>query len=137
MSVLIEAGKFYRTRDGRKVGPMEKRGSFGNFDYGISFPDERRWNSLGRRYPDAHEPDSDLISEWSEGPVVTETVKRIVPGVYGRVSVGTDSIGYVSICLTAPLGGEHREDHARSFDAPELRAAAAVLTQLADALEGK
>lgn len=63
------------------------------------------------------------------GPVVTETVTRIVPGVYGRVNVveGYDYAGiHVEVsqffCIKGP-------------DQAELRAAAAVLTQLADALE--
>jgi hypothetical protein len=55
-----------------------------------------------------------------QGPVITETVKRIVPGVYGAVGVQDGCLVNVAYMRTAP----------------ELRAAIATLTEIADALEG-
>ena len=122
----VEVGKFYKTRDGRKVGPMR-------FGYGVRGYD---WDAGGvygtcQFYSDTGKADDghefDLIAEWTDtptdvsrapdlrdldytpinlekpiyeavpdmrplehfhpGPVITETVKRIVPGVYGKVEV--------------------------------------------------
>jgi hypothetical protein len=55
------------------------------------------------------------------GPVITETVKRIVPGVYGNVEISHHNEVSVSWMDIKP----HR-----------IRAAIATLTALADALEG-
>jgi hypothetical protein len=55
-----------------------------------------------------------------QGPVITETVKRIVPGVYGAVGVQDGCLVNVAYMRTAD----------------ELRAAIATLTEIADALEG-
>lgn len=74
----IVEGRFYKTRDGRKVGPMRRgendadaywvapAGQLG-LDYGSA------WYRPGNFYATS-ECQNDLISEWEEGPVVTETV---------------------------------------------------------------
>jgi hypothetical protein len=59
------------------------------------------------------------------GPVITETVKRIVPGVYGAVTTSERNDSGVRISFPAAR-----------LDATELRAAIATLTEIADALEG-
>jgi hypothetical protein len=64
--------------------------------------------------------ENDLIAEWQEGPVRTVTRKEIVPGWYGIVRV--TNMGDVSI----PAPGQ---------DPAQLRAAAATLIEIADALE--
>jgi hypothetical protein len=111
----IEEGKFYRTRDGRKVGPMQWSGQ-----------DEWPWFDVpgsGICWMDDGSPakftnSPQLVSEWQDGPVRTVTRKEIVPGSYGCVVVCND--GSVSAaCDTAA----------------ELRAAAATLIEIADALE--
>lgn len=61
-TVKIEAGKFYRTREGEKVGPMRK------YD-GDSWSDERLsrlWKDDGSRY--YGDLDGVIISEWAEAP---------------------------------------------------------------------
>jgi hypothetical protein len=124
--VKIEAGKFYKTRDGSKVGPAIYRPVHGCFQAG------RDWLVSGCRYYEDGTPFGrkdaewalDLISEWTDeptGPVITETVKRIVPGTYGIVTV---------------YSNHSTEIIARSgYTAAELRAAAATLTEIAEALE--
>lgn len=64
----------------------------------------------------------DLIAEWqSDGPVRTVTRKEIVPGEYGKVTVFDD--GFVSVySVSNPV---------------DIRAAAATLVEIADALEYK
>lgn len=62
-ALKIEAGKYYRTREGRKVGPMESEG----FYWGASevkdsyYNDGRQWRS--------YESPLDLIAEWVDEPV--------------------------------------------------------------------
>lgn len=61
----IEAGKFYRTRDGRKAGPLRDQGT------GDGYPFDERdsmdfWSPTGKSQFD----DNDLIAEWIDEPVV-------------------------------------------------------------------
>lgn len=72
------------------------------------------------------DPELELIST-PQGPVRTKTVtvSEIVPGTYGQIRVTTTENGdYVYLGLDRAL-----------FNATELRSAALVLTQLAEALE--
>lgn len=68
----------------------------------------------------------EIVPNPSQGPVVTETVKRIVEGRYGIVQI---DIHHDQIVVSIAPSDGHQPS------APELRAAAVVLTQLADALE--
>ncbi|MFI3902562.1 hypothetical protein [Ochrobactrum sp. S1502_03] len=68
-ALKIEAGKYYRTRDGRKVGPVTDRG-------GYYCANEMHYNSdgecglEGRHHPDQDWCDRhDLIAEWVDEPV--------------------------------------------------------------------
>jgi len=118
----IEVGKYYRTRDGQKVGPM-----VANTFIDYPFKDGSGLMSFttdGHRFC-ADEHHTDLIAEWTEAPtshVRTVTRKEIVPGVYGNVIVWNDGSGDVSVM--------------NMRTATELRAAIATLTEIADALEG-
>lgn len=60
----ISAGKFYRTRDGRKVGPMESD------DWGDGYPwtDGERWYSGNGAWIESEESEHDLIAEWHDTP---------------------------------------------------------------------
>lgn len=126
----IEEGKYYRTRDGRKVGPAKKHHG-GRFEF-------------DGEHPYCHHPDGkylgqdsslDLISEWTEGPVRTETVttRRIVPGVYGRLEVGDRDCSELSIRLAWRTGQDEGE-LMHPMTATELDDLAMVASQLAEAL---
>jgi len=120
----VEVGKYYRTRDGRKVGPMRLHGDATSGLNGETFPfaaDGMMFTDLGREAYDSREDSkNDLIAEWQEGPVRTVTRKEIVPGVYGRVRIDCD--GFCEVGTTR--------------NTAELRAAAATLIEIADALDG-
>ncbi|MEB2845889.1 hypothetical protein [Endobacterium cereale] len=64
-ALTIEAGKFYNTRDGRKVGPVTHNGHgvFGAPGFGSN-----RWYATGRSYSDAKTLPTDLIAEWVDEP---------------------------------------------------------------------
>lgn len=124
----IEAGKFYRTRDGQKVGPMIYFGIKGRFI--VTVGDGAAWEGDGRGLVDGkYDWSRDLIAEWIDepaSPVRTRTVSEIVPGDYGIVHVGGNDGKEVSVDLNG---------RPTCYSAAELRAAAAVFVQLADALE--
>lgn len=123
----IVEGRFYKTRDGQKVGPL-RRGENDNDAYWVS-PRGQLGGGYGCAwYEDGvfwrvNESPNDLVAEWVDSPVRTVTRKEIVPGVYGIVEVGDADRNEVAVSLDA---GWHKAD--------ELRAAATVLNELADAL---
>lgn len=135
----IEAGKYYKTRDGRKVGPMREldreqtdypwKDQYGDLHGDI--PDQR-YSDSGRQIgmPISH----DLISEWQDeapSPIRTVTRREIVPGSYGKVDVrlkyGSDNV--VSVRLGTSVHGSEL------MNAEELREAAHILNQIAEFLE--
>lgn len=135
MSLKIEAGKYYRTRDGRKVGPFVNRKWTDGFPWDESTEDAFFWSDDGKCQVEENGR-NDLVSEWTgtpTGPVREVTRKEIVPGVYGRVKVtniGHDGPIKPNWVRWSIYGGD-------DWDAAELRAAASVLIDLASALESQ
>jgi len=127
---MLEQGKFYRTRDGRKVGPACWNPRLGWPEGGyFSFPNNISVYPDGFVYSSGTAPDpSDIIAEWVDGPVIVETVTttRIVPGTYDRVRV--DAVMPDKTLRLAMSGSDEW------YTADELDAAAVVLTELAKAL---
>jgi hypothetical protein len=131
----IEEGKFYRSNDGRKVGPISPA-MYPNGDFRWTAPQggPYLWQASGV-YGDNRDENLDLVAEWLDGPVRLVTSKVIVPGIYGRVYVGTsydDNLRNIGITREGE-GGAHFASAMRS---DELRAAATVLTEIADAMDG-
>ena len=129
----LEVGKFYKTRDGRKVGPMKNNWSTsGHFCWCVDVGccSSVLWDEVGCS---GSHCDNDLIAPWPAeptGPVrtVTRTTREIVPGTYGDVRVGkaVDDIIMVAFGHCEPMS---------PYSAAELRALAATAVELADALE--
>lgn len=63
VTLTIEAGKYYRTRDGRKVGPMLKRNIDGQFYDESKSVTSYGWRGNGS-YIDGVTGNIDLIAEW-------------------------------------------------------------------------
>ena len=82
----IEAGKYYRTRDGRKVGPMERDKVDGK-DWREKDNSARLWYDDGTRW--ICDEDSDLIAEWVDEP--TQPTNAALAAKYG-------------ICITVKIG---------------------------------
>lgn len=127
----IEAGKFYKTRDGQKMGPISRTTAEDEFF---------RWSNGDYTWSDegAHcgndGCDLDLIAEWPDeqtGPVRTVTRREIVPGTYGRVRVWADM---PSSCVRLGLG-DPSGVNCYDFTADELRSMAMIFSQLAEALD--
>jgi hypothetical protein len=92
-------------------------------DY-FQLEDDRR---EGRPHHWADDATFHAVFERSEGPVITETVKTIKEGVYGLVRVDVHRSSRV-IYITPEDGHQASPE--------QLRAAAATLTEIADALDG-
>ncbi|TIL38562.1 hypothetical protein [Mesorhizobium sp.] len=73
-TLRIEAGKFYKTRDGRKVGPVKH---YDHFTDGYAYEAEfGLWvNACGKNQGSAH--GNDLIAEWQDAPVVAEAKFKV------------------------------------------------------------
>lgn len=126
----IEEGKFYKTRDGRKVGPMvwaPEGWFYQNASLGC-------WLKNGLcQDRDTERHHGPLFSEWpseetpfSPCPIRTITRREIVPGVYGRVYVGPVEKGEIS---TEIQGGY--------MSPSELRESAHLFNQLAEYLDSE
>jgi hypothetical protein len=133
MTVVTKPG-VYRTKGGARVELFandNKSWPFWNRHDGYYDADGDSWE---HRYGnDQHAGMSVIVGPWVEpaeakSPVRTRTVTEIVPGTYGIVQIfertGISQRPYVCI-------------ENRSWDAQDLRAAAATLTQLADALDAQ
>jgi hypothetical protein len=68
----IEEGKFYRTRDGHKVGPMIFDSTVTD-SYPYRDPDWSGWWSEGGERQAAKFPETDLIAEWEDTPAKPKT----------------------------------------------------------------
>lgn len=131
VGVKLEAGKYYKTRDGRKVGPMRVIDSRDS-ENGYFHCNEKSYQKHGMAFM----PEDDLISEWHESPIREVTRSELVPGVYGRFEVtGTYQKNKVtmnfapsSVGTSVPVVG---------INAEELREAAHLFTQLAEYLESE
>jgi hypothetical protein len=130
--VKIEEGKFYKTRDGRKVGPMEENPDF-NREAGMrgeTYPyyERKSGNSYTEdgisAYDVTEDCEDNIISEWQEGPIREVCRRDIVPGQWGIVTV--DNRNTKTITLKIEWG---------SFNSEEIREAAHLFSQLAEVLE--
>lgn len=130
-----EPGKAYKTRHGERAVIYGRRGKK---DFPLSgrlllSTSDLYWAEDGH-YGELGDHPHDLISEWQDekptGPVRTVTRKEIVPGVYGKVTVGDFGFGCsLSVKIGWDGGG------GAYLQAQELREAAKVLNELASALE--
>ena len=132
--LTLQEGRYYRTRSGAKVGPVETREGGSYFcASGTHYTREGLSSFRGgfrSAYETSYRKHEDIVAEWTDepaGPVITttRTTTEIRPGCYSGVRVGDHpSPGYAYIELNGT-----------GFTAPELRAASAVLLQLADGLD--
>lgn len=135
----IEAGKYYKTRDGRKVGPTEVT------YYSEVYPKAKFWvegyglvQENGKFGNDEDSPSLDLISEWKDeapSPIRNVTRREIVAGVYGRLHVSRDfSMGDKSlrIALSDSQGDADPAGHYWNLD--ELDEVIHTLSQIREVI---
>jgi len=131
----IEVWKRYRTRGGRKVGPMRSDASFGEPAFIEAEGDGRGWSLSGRAIGVEHGADEDLIAEWTDGPVRTVTRREIVRGQYAGVDVGEQLEIPGCDNPDVPPVRKVAVAYAGFRSSAELKAAAAVLLELVGALD--
>ena len=73
MTLQIEAGKYYKTRDGRKVGPVIPTPNdawpfWCNYELTRTGKIYFRWNGASQDGEDVYDSDLDLIAEWTDTP---------------------------------------------------------------------
>ena len=83
----IEAGRYNRTRDGRKVGPME-RDDWGD---GQPWTDGERWYCEDGQWARSEINDNDLIAEWQEPTTNVGAQVDTLAEEYGSARVATTS----------------------------------------------
>jgi len=144
----IEEGKYYRTRDGRKVGPVTFSRNGRPWATAPGF-NEHQWYtqwSVHSKYQGRasieREDKSDLIAEWTDEPGLPSlspfvTRRELVPGVYGRVAIPenhSSKPGKIVIHLADSAGGYVQYDAGMLLTADELDEAAHLFAQLAEYL---
>ena len=138
----LRAGGYYRTRGDLRVGPLRP---WGHDEKYIWTEDEGGYlyNDRGVSWGTSYESSATLIEEWAEPitpaptPVQTHTTVRtvIVPGTYGRLQVYAYDLNGMTEAVVNIADRNGEKIDRGNFTAEELRAAAAVLTQLADGLD--
>jgi hypothetical protein len=90
----IEAGKYYKTRDGRKVGPITTSATRGwpwevnGGKYDSTIRTRWAWRDDGSFQEDETHT-LDLIAEWTDGPAFTVGAKvRVTSDAYGKEQLG-------------------------------------------------
>lgn len=132
----LEDGKFYRTRGGRKVGPLKYvDGRNLKWFEGHLEGEDRVFRLNGVH--DFGDRDLDLIAEWTDGPVRTFTRREVVAGQYADVDVG--AVVEIPDCDNpdVPPVRKVAVAYAGFRSSTELKAAAAVLLELAGALDSE
>lgn len=103
-TLKIEAGKFYRTRDGRKVGPMVQQD-------GYLYHEGWHYNASGEccyrgRSGDCVQEDREIIAEWIDEPVAKPNNDNAQPKfkVGDRVKLARSFFGVAKVGATATVG---------------------------------
>ncbi len=82
--LTIETGKFYRTRDGRKVGPITCN-SFGVYG---SPEHPNHWYENGLSFSDNKQLPTDLIAEWVDEPNSNGNAPASTPAIVALIEGG-------------------------------------------------
>lgn len=105
----------------------------GDYLVKLDSPYEKRSMAVASGYTRVKPDGIELVQPASPpSPVITKTVKEIVPGEFGPVSVrryDRDGADHVRVSLF------HSDEMYRALDASELREAARIFNELADALD--
>lgn len=101
----IQAGKFYRTRDGRKVGPIEPYHGMAKALYPYVFG-QYRWTEEGTS---GNLTIMDLVAEWIDPAAMVELPADVTPWAGGDCPV--DPHAYVSVWLRGAAPNPPRAAH--------------------------
>lgn len=96
MKFELQNGKYYRTRDGRKVGPLERNGNQ-FYDTSESLTGYG-WYNDGKYFNGKLECQLDLVREWRDEKDIFTTVKKLNIGDFGNFKINENTYG-VSVDL--------------------------------------
>jgi len=139
----LEVGKFYRTRGGWKAGVVGDDGSrYLPLRVQHDAHNWHKWHNIDGTLSDDVSSDFDIIAEWTDEPEQTGPVrdvlrKKIAHGIYGKLSVHQlrGDNGEVYMAFVDSISHKENTVHA-VLTAAELRAAAATMIEIADAMKG-
>ena len=150
LTLPIQVGKSYKTRDGRTVTVKQiDENNIAHFSNEKGYDDlvfsASGLADLETATMKARNFSWDLVDDWQTGPIVEKTVKSLQAGVYGRFAVleeqfspQTDSKGNPTITMNyADRNGNVARASNQFLNADELEAAAALFTELATYLREK
>ncbi|MDH7786376.1 hypothetical protein QBD01_002397 [Ochrobactrum sp. 19YEA23] len=86
-ALTIETGKFYRTRDGRKVGPMRRQAFGWVASKRIIATDQCDWYE-GGNFSLYRDREHDLISEWVDEPASNDNRPATKPAIVALIEKG-------------------------------------------------
>ncbi|MGN7962606.1 hypothetical protein [Brucella sp. 22210] len=89
--LTIETGKFYRTRDGRKVGPIGSNNTLMSvlFPFVDKSNESDCWSTDGKfLYPGHPDSDKDLIAEWLDEPTSNDNAAPSKPAIVALIKDG-------------------------------------------------
>ncbi|TGR71385.1 hypothetical protein EN837_08190 [bacterium M00.F.Ca.ET.194.01.1.1] len=107
-TLKIEAGKFYKTRDGQKVGPAFISANVATFGSSDNYA-SAVWSDDGRsssRYDKLSLKDNDIIAEWIDEPMAKPSNDNARPKfkVGDRVKLARSFFGVAKVVATATVG---------------------------------
>ena len=117
----IEAGKYYRTRDGRKVGSMAYMPEGRHSEFPWVDPEGNAWKANGHfSLFDDGESVHDLIAEWTDEPATPKPSpfvmrRELAPGVYGKIRVIKDDMDEIHIECNEWLTADELDEAAHLF----------------------
>ena len=133
MTIQLQIGRTYRTRDGKAEHTIAK------INHDVATAGYETWWLNGSKYREPLESSNDLVEDITPstapaGPVRMTLRTEIVPGDYGRLRVSHADIRDANVWLGVLATSHPNAPMFHPFRAEELDAAAATLTQLANAL---
>jgi hypothetical protein len=114
--MIVKEGLSYRTNLGRRIGPVAILPG----GMVVTSEEYTAWDLQGRRYGRNYLDSEFLLEEWTDAPIRTITRKEIVQGNYGIVAITKSNKVMIA---------------AGNYTADQLREAAHILNQIAEALE--
>lgn len=133
MEINVEPKKYYRTAEGRKVGPMA--GFSFKYIEGKGGGEDPEWENNGKVVIPGPLEYGDIVAEWPdpiESPIRTVTRRELKDGVYARLAIENRGNGKVHLSFDNQpgRGGEWAE-----FSADELRSLLMVVSQIVEFLD--
>lgn len=117
-ALKIEAGRYYKTRDGRKVGPIgPNEGGLAEYPWQDNSDWTDCWTTDGRFYNDGTESQHDIVAEWIDEPVAVAASNDNTPSTAGFTiplvdedpAAGKDGSAQLTVRITSDFTELHEQ----------------------------